>query len=429
MRGLFRNQRVNSMILIASLRVVSLVTNLGTGMITAWSLGPAGRGTQAAILLGALTLSGICSFGLHTALVYNMKSDPPNKSYYFGSALLIGLIVSLIGVTIGWFALPWILDKFDEHTLLAGRLLTFVVPVSVISYVLNGVLDGHHEFNFVSRLGLLNNFFILCSLSLLWLSGLLTPATAAMSYLLPTVPITAMLAWRATSILRPATPFHGACLKRMFTYSVRFFGVDLICTVSGYLDQFLMVLFLNAQDLGLYSVATTAERVLGIIPASILTVTFPSVAGRSKDDIREIVGITARLTSIVTTSAAVFLGIFAPYFLLLLYGPKFAEAIVPFRILLLSALVSNAVGTFYQMYSGSGRPEIVTVFEAIGFVIAATSMVILIPFYGINGVAIAAVLSAAGRLILVLGGLPAVLHLSIPRLIINWADIKRVFHP
>ncbi|WP_034998652.1 oligosaccharide flippase family protein [Beijerinckia mobilis] len=427
MPAIFRNKRVNTMFTVTSLRTLSLATNLLTGMLTAWVLEPTGRGIQTALGIGVFALIGICDFGLHMSLIYNIKADPDNKAHYFGSALLLGWISGFTGIGIGWIIMPYFLRNFDEHTIHVAQMLMFFVPVGVTSSILIGVLESHNEFNFVSITGVVNCIFTLILLLIFWLTGSLSPVTASSSYLIPTVLIAFILFLRVRPILLPASPFHWIPLKRMFFYGARFFGIDFIGTISGYLDQFIMIRFLDAHAIGIYTIALSAAGVLSVIPTSISTVLFPSVAGRPKETINDIVGVTARLTSVVTSSAALFLGLFAPYILSIFYGPKFEESVTAFRILLGAGIISHTSRIFYQIYSASGRPEIVTYFEAICLLAVVIFMVTLIPQFGPNGSAMAIFLTAVIRLILVLGGLRGILGSSIPRLICNEDDIRRVF--
>jgi len=424
---IFRNKRIRSMFTVTFMRTLSLATNLMTGILTAWVLEPSGRGIQTAIGIGVSSLVGICDFGLHMSLIYNIKADPPNKAHYFGSALMLGWISSFIGIGIGWAILPYFLKNFDEHTLHAARMLTFFVPLGVTSSILIGVLESNNEFNFVSVIGVLNGIFTLLLLLIFWSMGMLTPTTSASSYVIPNVFIVTLLAFRVLPVVLPASPFHFIPLRRTFTYGARFFGIDLINTISGYLDQFVMVLFLDAHAIGIYTIALSAAGVLGIIPTSISSVLFPSVAGRPKETITDIVGVTARLTSVVTCAAAIFLSILAPYLLALFYGPKFEESVTVFRILLGAGVITYTSRIFYQVYTASGRPEIISYFEAICLLTVVVCMIILIPHFGPNGSAMAIFITAALRMTLVLGGLRRLLGTNIPRLICNEEDIRRVF--
>jgi enterobacterial common antigen flippase len=426
LRLLLQNRRLASVVQVAGLRILALAANIATGMLSAWMLGPQGRGVQAAMMVGPQSLTGLCDLGLHASLIFNTKDDPKHEREFFGCALAIGATVGLLGMAIGWALTPIFLQKYDASTILGARLLMVVVPIGVISNVLVGTLEGHGRFGVVSLLGLVGCLVTLLALASLRAFGFFTPAAAASAYLLPSVPICVLFWLHARQICQPASQFELTYFRRMLHYALRFFGVDLFMTVGGYLDQFVLVLFLNPHDVGIYAVAISASRVLSVIPISISTVLFPTVAGRSRDAIVEIVGVAVRTSSVLTAGAALGLAVLAPYVLNLLYGTKFEEAITPFRLLLAYTVVSNLVTIQYQAFSAAGRPEIVTAFEFIGVTASGACMLVLVPHMGTLGAALSLLIAAIIRLMCVLAGLPLLLNLPVPRLILNKADIQRV---
>jgi O-antigen/teichoic acid export membrane protein len=423
---LIRNHRLASVAQVTMLRILSLTANMATGMLSAWMLEPQGRGVQAAMMVGPQTLTGIFDLGLHASLIYNMKADPRHAREFFSSALLIAAAVGFIGMTVGWVIAPLFLRQYPASTIFDARLLMMMVPIGVISNVLIGILEGHGGFGFVSRQGLAGCLITLLALVLLWAFGRLTPASAASAYLLPTVPICLLLWLRARHICPPAPRFELSYIRHMLYCALRFFGVDLLSTVGVYLDQFILVIFLDAHNVGIYAVAISAAKVLSVIPSSISTVLFPTVAGRSREAIVEIVGVVVRISGVLIAGAAFGLALAAPFALTLLYGAKFEEAIVPFRLLLAYTVISNLVSMQYQIFSAAGRPELVSAFEFIGVAASGACMLVLVPHMGVIGAAISLIIAAILKLICVLAGIPLFLRLPVPRLIVSKADISRV---
>ena len=87
-------------------RAMTLVVNLGTGVLAAKYLGPDGRGELAALLVGPQFVGAVAMFGLPMAYIYNSKADPKNRRYYLGCALLLGLPLCLAAVAIGYTIMP-----------------------------------------------------------------------------------------------------------------------------------------------------------------------------------------------------------------------------------------------------------------------------------------------------------------------------------
>ncbi len=421
-----RQGKLGSVAMVMTARALVLAANMATGLILAAMLGPQGRGVQSAMGIGAVFTSGVSEFGLHASMIYNVKADPPDEDRYVGCALLLGLLTGLTGAAIAWLLIPLWLHDYPAATILTSRLLLVVVPIGVIFHLFIGTLETHGKFSLVSVLGILFTLMTLVSVGVLWALGRLTPTTAAMASLLPTLPI-CLIAWLCSRrVVTPRPTLSAPFVRRLLRYGLRFYGIDLLASVGTYLDQLLLVLFLAPYYVGIYAVALSAARIINMIPMSVLAVLFPTIAARSASNAVEIVGLAARVTGIIAALAAAAFSLVGPYLIHLLYGPRFAEAIDPFRVLLAQAVVDNLARILYQAFSAVGRPEIITAFELIGVVAAGVCMLVLVPHFGMMGAAWSLLLMSTVRLGCVLVGIPLILHVNVPRLMLNRADILRV---
>jgi O-antigen/teichoic acid export membrane protein len=135
------------------------------------------------------------------------------------------------------------------------------------------------------------------------------------------------------------------------------------------------------------------------------------------------VALTVRINTVVSAAAAALLWFAGPHALQLLYGDGFMAAVGPLRILLVDTIVSNAARILYQTFSGSGRPEVVTVIEAAAATVSLGSMLVVAPRFGIDGAAACVLMGDILRFVGVLIGLRVVLRVPIPRLILTPADV------
>jgi len=168
------------------------------------------------------------------------------------------------------------------------------------------------------------------------------------------------------------------------------------------------------------------SRVLNVLQGAVTTVLFPLVAARPRTEVVDTVAVTVRLSLPVSILAALALGIIAPPLIVRLYGSGFASAIVPFQILLIEAVVSNTARILYQVYSGTGRPGVVTMIESVTAAVSVVALLVIVPRYGLPGAALALVLAACVRLICALGGIPLILRMRLPRLLTRRADFLLV---
>jgi O-antigen/teichoic acid export membrane protein len=417
------NRRMNSVVQVMAVRAIVLATNLVTGMISAAMLGPQGRGVQAALMVGPQFVGPVSELGLHASVIYNAKAEPELEPDYLGSALILAFGAGIVGMLISWVIAPYWLTQYDAGTVHTARLMLTIVPVGVVMHILMSGLESRGEFRLANRLMLVAS---LITLGILAKLHLLTPATAATSYLFGVVPIGIAMAWFVFRMIRPVVTLQRRIVRRLLHFGFRYYGVDILGALSQYLDQLLVVLFLAPSALGIYAVAVSASRILNVIPTSVSTVLFPTVAARSPSEIVELVGLAARVTTVIAGAAAIVLSILGPFLLHTFYGARFDPAIGPFRWLLIDCIIANLGRILYQAFTAGGRPEIVTGIETIGVATSAVSMVVLVPVYGTMGAAWSLLAASTVRLICVIIGYRYIIRQRVPRFIMTRGDLARV---
>ncbi len=423
MTTLNRRANVKAVVLVMAMRVVALGGNVCCGLLTAAFLGPDGRGVLAALLLSPTVLSPLSTLGLHASLVYNLRSDPGNQSRYFGSAIVLIGAASVVATGLGYFLIPYGLRRYDAETINLARMLLFIMPFTVLSPLMTGVLEAHGKFGVANQTLYFVSLTALTTLVVLAAAGWLTPLTASLAYVCPAFPAFFYLMFQARRVLKPvltvAAPYPG----RLLRFGLRFYGVDVLGSVSGYLDQLVIVLLLDPSAVGAYAVALSLSRVMGVAQGAVATVLFPSIAGRAASDVVEMVGRTVRITTVVNLSAALATGLAGPSLLLLMYGNRFAAALVPFLVLLGEVVVTSAARTLAQAFSSTGRPSAVTAMEVVGVLTSLVAMLVLVPPFGIVGAACSTLLGGCMRLAFALGGFRKVLGVALPRLVFGRGDV------
>ena len=212
----------------------------------------------------------------------------------------------------------------------------------------------------------------------------------------------------------------------MLTYGFGHYGVEVFGSLSSYIDQIVVVYLLSPAAVGVYVVALSLSRVLGVMQDVIWSVLFPNIAGRGVDEVVRTVTVVVQITVIVAGAVALAAGLLGPYVIALLYGGAFTGAATPFRILLAATVVTSAARLFGHMFSATGRPGIVTLIEALGVFALLAAMMLLVPTFGASGAALAVLAGATVRLGCVLGFMRLVLRLPLPRLIPDGSNIQWV---
>ena len=428
-RRLRQSESASAMMSLVVFRSLALAANVLTGVLTGALLGPAGRGEQSALGLAPIFLGAVSTLGLHASLIYNVKADPTNKDRYLGNGLLLAFLAGVVATGVGWVIIPRWLAQYDAHVIHWAHVLLLITPLLVVSPLLTGALEAAGRFTVAGRVLYWQGISVLALLVIFWTLGVLSPLLAALAYFIPSVPAGLYFAWQVRQVTRPRLTSDPEITRRLLQYGLRFYGVDLFGTLSTYLDQIILVTLLRPAAVGIYLVALSLSRVLTVLQGAVATVLFPIVAARPRAGVVETVAATVRVTLALSLLLAIGLALAGPPVMLVAYGHAFAGSIVPFRVLLGEAVVSNAARILYQIYSGTGRPGTVTCIEATAVAVSFGLMLLIVPIYGATGASCCVFAASTVRLACAVGGIPLVLRLRVPRLLLVRSDLQEAPAP
>ncbi|BAS57480.1 oligosaccharide flippase family protein [Leptolyngbya boryana CZ1] len=405
-------------------RFLIIFLNVATGTITARLLGPSGRGEQAAMAIWPQFFAYSLSFGLPSALLYTLKKYPTERSKSFSAAILIGVILSTIGAVIGIFTIPILLRKYSVDTIHFAQALMLAVPIAMFTEILRSSMEASDEFAIANQMRYVFPLGTLVMLVGLALLGKLTPFTAVISYWLPGIPI---LVWMIACTRRFFTiRFERVrrSTKRLLSYGLRAYGIDLVSTLAGQLQQVLAVSLLVPAAMGLFAIAFSLCQLLYVVQSSFVTVLFPKAAARPTEEVLQMTGRAARIGGFLAIVMAAFMMICAPLVLNLLYGKEYLAAIPVFRVLALETVVSGTSVILAQAFMALDRPGIVTVIQSLGLGLGIPLILWLTPSYGLLGLGLALLCSALIRLASTLICYPVVLKTAPPSLWFVPQDIE-----
>ncbi len=400
--------------------------NVATGTITARILGPAGRGEQAAMALWPQFFAYTLSLGLPSALLYTLKRYPTDRSRSFSAAVVLGIGISIVSGTVGILSIPFLLKQYPPDVIHLAQLLMLGVPVVVFTEFLRSAMEASNEFAIANKIRYVPPLSTLALLIVLAIVGHLTPFTAVLSYWLPGIPI---LFWMITCARRFFTIRFQQLqqpLKRLLHYGLRAYGIDLMTTLAGQIQQVLAVSLLVPASMGLYAIAFSLCQMLYVIQSSFVTVLFPKAAARPVTEVVEMTGRAARIGGILAVLMAMFMMVFAPIVLNLLYGKAYLTAIPVFRVLAIETVLGGTAVILSQSFMALDRPGIVTIIQGVGLALGIPFILVLTPMFGLLGLGLALLCSTAIRLVSVWICYPIVLKTSPPSLWIKRSDIQYV---
>src|SRR5207244_2812298 len=126
--------------------------NVVTGIILARALGPAGRGELTAVLVWPLVLTAVGSLGITESATYYAARGKTPAGTLVGTIIGLGIAQSAVLVGVGAIVVPIVLASHSVSTINSARLFLAVVPLSLLSLYLMGLLNGLQRYRFFQAL-------------------------------------------------------------------------------------------------------------------------------------------------------------------------------------------------------------------------------------------------------------------------------------
>ncbi len=372
-----------------------------TGIVSARALQPAGRGELNAIILWYTFLASAFTFGIPSAVTFQLRKNPAQRSQIFSAAIILALCASAVAMIAGYFGLPHLLRQYDPRVIFFARLFLWNTPVATLFLVGRAALESDNDFAGSNLSFAGPPFLTVCILVAFWVGHRLDPITAAWSYVSAGIPFFLYLCVQLRRRFVIRFQHFRQNVQLLLSYGIRSYGIDLCGTMALYVDQALVVRMLQPKMFGIYVVALSLSRMLNVFHTAVVMVLFPKAVSAAEDQVLEMTGRAARLTTLMTTSAGIVVALFGPVLLSLLYGSEYRGAANILRILVLEVIVSGATLVLSQAFMALARPGVVTFLHVIGLALTVPLMLLLVPRQGTTGAAIALLLSTCARFLFI----------------------------
>ena len=337
-------------------KIFLLVANLATGILVARTLAPAGRGELAAMTLWPGLLCSLFTLGVPLALNYNSRRNPGRHAQYVWAAIVLSAGLGIVATLVGIAIIPHMLGKYQLPVVQLAQWLMLMAPFLMMTFVLQAALESRTEFTVSNLSKSLPQLIVLGILGALAVTRHLTPFSSALAYMLPLAIVPIILGWRLRRTIRVAMDRFRDSTRELLSYGVRSYAIDILGTLSQQVDQVLVVGLLSASGLGLYAVALSVSRVLGVFHSSLVTVLFPRAASLAKEDVVALTGRATRISTFVASLGAAALILLLPFLMVRLYGGAFSGVVPVARILSVEVIVTGATSILAQAFLATGRP-------------------------------------------------------------------------
>lgn len=362
-------------------------------------LGPAPRGLISLCLMAIAFGAMVGSLGSEAVVVVWISKFRDDHSSWF-PAVMVWVVIGCLLAASGWAVLFWRVHPsfLKGITPGLGILVLCSIPATVLFSVMMAMLVGEERFYFRSLVALVNRVAALLGFLAVVLFLGRRAESALIGYLVGLLLAVGMgvLALRnffrnVRQILRAQSQFVPTIL-----FGIRGQAGTLASFFSYRLDVFVINYFLDASHVGLYSLGVIITEALWQLPAVVAVALFPRTARTVGSGAEDFTCLILRQVTLITTGAALLIGIASPVAIPLIFGARFASS-VSVVWWLLPGTVALALGKVIAAdLSARGLINHLPISAAIGLLLTLALDFLLIPRLGIEGAAIASSLAYLG---------------------------------
>lgn len=378
--------------LVLSTNALMLSSGVVTSLLSAWALGPSGRGDLMVVLMWPAIFSMVAQIGLPQAYRFWIAKRPECASALFSNSVIFTVVMGLLTLGLAELIIPHLIGERSPEVLRLTRIYLLVIPVHLLTDLTRGMLEGARRFTWVGALRLILFGVQLVSYIVLWLIGRLTVASASytmLASLAASLVVSLIAIW---SELRPKWEPSLGELKTSLRYGVRDYPGILTEFVNWRLDLMMLVGMASSGALGLYVVALRLADITSTLAGSVGDALLPEVAAsKNTAEATLVVTKSLRLTLCAHLLILVPLWIAAPYILRIAYGENFVEVTNVLRLLMFASVVWSGGAIVISGLNGLGHPGLSATARIGAALVMVVALITLLPRRGIQGAALSSI--------------------------------------
>jgi O-antigen/teichoic acid export membrane protein len=378
--------------LVFSTNALMLSSGVVTSLLSAWALGPTGRGDLMVVLMWPAIFSMVAQIGLPQAYRFWSARRPECVSSLFSNAVIFTSVMGLIMLGLAELIIPHLIGERSPEVLHLARIYLLTIPILMLTDLTRGLLEGARRFTWVGALRLILFGVQLGSYIVLWLMGKLTVASATYTMI---ASLTASLLLSLIAVwheLRPQWDPRLAELGTTLRYGIRDYPGVLTEFVNWRMDLMMLVGMASSSALGLYVVALRLADITSTLASSVGDALLPEVAASKKpEEATAVVARSLRLTLLAHLMILVPLWIAAPYILRFAYGTGFVPVTNVLRLLMFASVMWSAGAIVISGLNGLGHPGLSAIARITSGVVMVVTLLAWLPSRGIQGAALASI--------------------------------------
>jgi len=378
--------------------IAELVTGaatLASGILIARATGPEGKGIF--VLATGFAALGAAVLGLRweRPTGYFLAKNRDALAAIVGSICVFAALATL-GALVLWSSLP---DLF-EFALLRGvgawciTLTMLLIGTHFLYSTVPAIYGGLREFRNRSMFVSASAVPLIVPTSVLFLLGEHRVAVYLEFYLLTSAVV--YLGWLvALTIKRRVTPrLDVALLRRMVRYGSLSYASLVMDIVTLRLDIFLINYLISAREVGIYSVAVGISARLAGIPNILSHVVFHRASANEIGN-GEITARLLRMTMLMMILCGFVLAVTSKVLVVPFYGAAFDRSVAPLLVMIPASIFWGLFRLLASDIEGRGRPGCVSACSLVASVTIVGLDLLWIPRYSVMGAAWASLIAYA----------------------------------
>jgi PST family polysaccharide transporter len=315
-------------------------------------LGPRNYGIvgQAAIIIAVANM--FVNFGLAVSIVQRPVLDQGDVGTAFWLNVAAGSLLAVLTV----LGAPLLSSFFMTEELTAVfRVLSIALVLKAMTIVPAALLTRHMQFRSIAIVEITSTF----------MSGALGVGAAAMGagYWALVIQTVSFEAFYLLLILciggLPDLAWSATAARRLWSFSSRVMGADLVNYVSGNTDRLLVAKFLGPSPLALYSLAFRVLELTLAVLGQVSRVVLPTFA-RLQDDRERLVRAFVHVTesaSLAVCPLMTLVILIAPVVVPAVFGEAWADAVVPLQLIAAATIPYVLGGLMGPLTIAIGRAD------------------------------------------------------------------------
>jgi O-antigen/teichoic acid export membrane protein len=375
-------------------QLVVTALGVGTSVITARMLGPHDRGLFQLLVLLPTTLANFVKFGIPQANVYFVRREGASIDDIASNSVWFALVLGGVLAIVAYLGRDWMIAPFLREAPPATVIAVLALcPCVLLQAFFLGVLQAEQRFREFNIQQLLPAVLALLGmpLALVWLRAGLVGAIVTQTVI--AIAVTAWLAVRVHRTARFRLGWNRRLARGMLTFGGKSYVQTLASTLHFRVDQYMIAMFLDPAQVGLYAVAVNLTNLLLKVPDATGTVLYPRIAGAGERAAHAETSAVCRHTLFVMMVAALGYVVGGPLAIRLLYGQAYVGAIPALLLMLPGIVMISLYLLLTRNFTSRNRQQVNIVAAIAALAINVGLNCVLIPRWGISGAAISTAVS------------------------------------